>query len=107
MHRVASSQTGYDRNYLQVLMQQVEVAIGHRWSAAFPHVNGDYIEDLDSEAYQRHGQSRAFVSPDARFAACGDYFLGGQEKHLLGKIEGAVLSGTAAAEGIIKSVTQT
>ena len=60
-------------------------SVGHRWGAAFPIPSQDY-QDIDCQ----------FLEAE-HFVACGDYF-----GKLSGRIEGACLSGQAAAKEILK-----
>lgn len=83
---------------MQQLLNQVEVSIGHRWSAGFPSLTEDANKILDQQSYAVNGKSRAYVDSSAHFAACGDYLVG---KHIQGRLEGAILSGIAAADSII------
>ena len=62
-------------------------AVGHRWSAAFPSV---------TEANQ---EKECFFNIDHRFIGCGDYM-----GKLTGRIEGAYLSGNAAASALLDTV---
>jgi predicted NAD/FAD-dependent oxidoreductase len=68
------------------------VSIGHRWGAAFPSpacpTNG--AAEQAQEWYSDLGENR--------FAACGDYFIGNYP----GRVEGAYLSGLAAAAAVWK-----
>lgn len=78
-------------------------AISHRWSAAFPSwKHNASVRDLfaASPGYTIHGQGRSFVHPLSRFAACGDYLVPSEEAD---GIEAAVISGLAAADGILKA----
>lgn len=65
-------------------LPSVVTAIGHRWGAAFPLPPPHYTD--------RECQMVA----SAHFVACGDYF------HFPGRIEGAYLSGKAAAEQLLR-----
>eukprot|EP00555_Chaetoceros_dichaeta_P013065 CAMPEP_0198270296 /NCGR_PEP_ID=MMETSP1447-20131203/44535_1 /TAXON_ID=420782 /ORGANISM="Chaetoceros dichaeta, Strain CCMP1751" /LENGTH=402 /DNA_ID=CAMNT_0043962251 /DNA_START=10 /DNA_END=1218 /DNA_ORIENTATION=- len=62
-------------------------AVGHRWSAAFPIVS------------QQGGEDKCFTDFNNRFVACGDYC-----GKYTGRIEGAFLSGKAAADTIISEI---
>lgn len=65
----------------------IEYAVGHRWGAAFPIPNDEFIE--------KHSELIA----DKNFIACGDYF-----GKLSGKMEGAYLSGLSAANQLCKII---
>jgi hypothetical protein len=83
--------------------ENVLCAISHRWSAAFPSWKGGAsVDDLfaTSPGYTLYGQGRSFVHPLSRFAACGDYLVPANEAD---GIEAAVISGIAAADGILKA----
>lgn len=77
------------------------VSIGHRWSAAFPNAVKPPEEVLPTVGYIELGKSRAFIHPLTQFAACGDYL---PEATVRGRIEGAVLSGIAAADGVMRAI---
>lgn len=81
--------------------ENVAVCIGHRWSAGFPSLNADLNHILDHDGFQVQGGGRSFVSKAAHFAACGDYLV---PKNIQGRIEGAALSGIAAADGILATL---
>lgn len=98
LHQFASTQPSYDKQRLQQLLSKVGVSIGHRWSAAFPSLTEDASSILDQQSYVVNGKSRAYVDSSTHFAACGDYLVG---KHIQGRLEGAILSGIAAADSII------
>merc|ERR1712238_465190 len=59
----------------------IMASTGHRWGAAFPIPNQDFI-DMESQ-----------LIASEKFVACGDYF-----GKLSGRIEGAFLSGRSAAK---------
>lgn len=83
--------------------ENVLCAISHRWSAAFPSwKDSASVHDLfaTSPGYTIYGQGRSFVHPLSRFAACGDYLVPANESD---GIEAAVISGIAAADGILKA----
>jgi len=75
-----------DKNDVQV-PPVVATAIGHRWAAAFPIPPKELVE-MESQLIA----SKTFV-------ACGDYFK------LPGRIEGAHLSGVAAANQIYNEIS--
>ena len=62
-------------------------AIGHRWGAAFP-ITSTSLQSTPCE-----------MDLDHHFVACGDYF-----GELSGRLEGAYLSGNAAANLLCKQV---
>ena len=69
---------------------QIVSAVGHRWSAAFPSVPAS-------------AQGREyFIDTDHRFIGCGDYM-----GKLTGRIEGAYLSGNAAASALLDAIQGT
>ncbi|KAL3768552.1 hypothetical protein ACHAW5_004963 [Stephanodiscus triporus] len=70
-------------------------SVGHRWGAAFP-VHGKKNGDGDGNAFIRMD---CHVDATRRFVACGDYF---GVHH--GNVEGAFLSGRAAANRLIRHV---
>lgn len=61
-------------------------AVGHRWSAAFPSVP------------ESSKNNECFVDIEHRFIGCGDYM-----GKLVGRVEGAYLSGTAAASALLNA----
>lgn len=63
----------------------IVTSVGHRWGAAFPILSQEY-QDMNCQ----------FIASE-QFVACGDYF-----GKLSGRIEGAYLSGQAAANEIIQ-----
>jgi predicted NAD/FAD-dependent oxidoreductase len=67
---------------------------GHRWSAAFPDTDSasSPVERLSGTV----GGNECFAVPESAFVACGDYF----PRCHPGSIEGAYLSGRAAADVI-------
>ncbi|CAJ1952961.1 unnamed protein product [Cylindrotheca closterium] len=65
---------------------KVVASFGHRWGAAFP-IAGEHYSNREVQTYP----SRSFIS-------CGDYF-----GKLSGRIEGAYLSGIAAATELLHS----
>ena len=82
-------------------------AVGHRWGAAFPVVPPSPSSSSSSSSSGGQGERASAAAtteewclalPDRRFVACGDYFGG----PLAGRIEGAYLSGTAAARRLLR-----
>lgn len=68
----------------QMEIPAVVTSVGHRWGAAFP-VPSKVYQDMNCQLIESE-----------HFVACGDYF-----GNLSGRIEGAYLSGQAAADKII------
>lgn len=69
----------------KVEIPSVVLSVGHRWGAAFPILSQEY-----------QGMNCQLIESE-KFVACGDYF-----GKLSGRIEGAYLSGQAAANEIIQ-----
>jgi predicted NAD/FAD-dependent oxidoreductase len=63
---------------------------GHRWGAAFP---ASFVPGSENTG------GRAYVDSERHLAAVGDYFT----SEASARVEGAYLSGSAAARGIIDS----
>ncbi|KAL7490871.1 hypothetical protein ACHAWT_000397 [Skeletonema menzelii] len=64
-------------------------SMGHRWGAAFPSfIKQELFKEIESQVF-----------PEQQFAACGDYF-----GTYAGRVEGAFLSGRAAANEVLKYV---
>ena len=64
-------------------------SMGHRWGAAFPSfIKQESFKEMESQAL-----------PEKQFVACGDYF-----GIYAGRVEGAFLSGRAAANEVLKHV---
>lgn len=64
-------------------------SMGHRWGAAFPSfIKQELFKEMESQVF-----------PEQKFAACGDYF-----GTYAGRVEGAFLSGRAAANEVLKYV---
>mmetsp|Transcript_45054 Transcript_45054/g.50211 ORF Transcript_45054/g.50211 Transcript_45054/m.50211 type:complete len:409 (-) Transcript_45054:111-1337(-) len=72
---------GKDNNNSTIDIPPIMASTGHRWGAAFPIPNQDFI-DMESQ-----------LIASEKFVACGDYF-----GKLSGRIEGAFLSGRSAAK---------
>ena len=74
-------------------MPKVIESIGHRWGAAFPFY------------FEKEGKENIFLNMDChldtdnQFIACGDYF-----SRYSGSVEGAWLSGRAAANHLIEQL---
>lgn len=100
--RECKSQT-WQRSIEQFLSpENVLINVSHRWSSGFSSWKNNACPEsifADSHEYTTYGNRCSFVDPDTQFAACGDYLAPKSVKH---GIEAAVLSGFAAAEGIIK-----
>lgn len=79
----------------QMSTPKIVDSIGHRWGAAFP----SFIKQKGTEDQNMFKQVECQVFPEQQFAACGDYF----GTHA-GRVEGAFLSGRAAAEKVLKCV---
>jgi predicted NAD/FAD-dependent oxidoreductase len=74
-----------------IAVPEVVASIGHRWGAAFPIVPSDHmLMEVESQCI-----------PSKRFVACGDYF-----GKLSGRIEGAFLSGSSAADRLYNEIQQ-
>lgn len=71
-------------------------SIGHRWGAAFPSfIKPKGTEDQNNMFQEMECQ----VFPEQQFVACGDYF-----GTYAARVEGAFLSGRAAAKEVLKCV---
>jgi renalase len=68
---------------------EVNLMTGHRWSAAFPSKKVN-ISGTCNEPY--------YLDEESHLACCGDYFTA------VGRIEGAYLSGAAAAKAILATI---
>ena len=68
----------------------VELSMGHRWSAAFPS-----LKDKKPSS-----DMRCYVNMNARFIACGDYFDGSSP----GRIKSAAVSGLEAAKHLLQGL---
>lgn len=77
-------------------LPKIVSAIGHRWSAAFP-VPPSHTINTDTEG----NENLFYVDPKHQFVACGDYI-----GKYSGRIEGAYLSASAAADAIQKMIQQ-
>ena len=98
-----------DSNNANVLQQVTSTMISnavlvraHRWSAAFPSTTRPFKEVFDAKCYL-NGKNQAYVDEALQFAACGDYLV--QEGEGFGKMEGAAVSGMAAAEVIAQQLS--
>jgi len=78
------------------IISSIRHSVGHRWGAAFPL----HIETQDSKQ-NPFLDTECHMDSDKQFVACGDYF---GEHH--GTVEGAFLSGRAAAECLIRQVNE-
>ena len=85
-----TAQTGGEEESKQMSNNfKIVDSMGHRWGAAFPSfVTQGLFTEMES-----------LVFPEKQFVACGDYFGG-----YAARIEGAFLSGRAAANDILKCV---
>jgi len=81
---------------IEKLFSQVEIVIGHRWSAGFSGMKQP-LHTVLSPAYYDPNTRRSFVDPNTQFAACGDYLV---DTPILSTVEGAVLSGVDVAQRI-------
>ena len=72
-------------------------SIGHRWGAAFPTFTKQQAREENDNAFK---DKECLILPEEKFAACGDYF--GASFH--GRVEGAFLSGRAAANEVLKFI---
>ncbi|KAL7536771.1 hypothetical protein ACHAXR_007388 [Thalassiosira sp. AJA248-18] len=94
MSMTSSNDGEQDDQQQLVEIPKIIRSMGHRWGAAFPlHIekNGEMCMYRKMECYVDDGK---------QFIACGDYF-GGYH----GSVEGAFLSGRAAANHLIEQVT--
>lgn len=72
-------------------------AIGHRWGAAFPSFTKQQTtEEKNGNAFK---DKECQILPEEKFVACGDYF-----GSFHGRVEGAFLSGRAAANEVLKFI---
>lgn len=70
-------------------------SIGHRWGAAFP----SFLKQKGTEDQNMFKDMECQVFPQQQFVACGDYF-----GTYAARVEGAFLSGRAAAKEVLKCV---
>lgn len=80
----------------QVKIPKIVHSIGHRWGAAFPSFTKQQATEKDNAFKDKECQ----ILPEEKFVACGDYF--GALFH--GRVEGAFLSGRAAANEVLKFI---
>lgn len=82
------------------ILSGAEIIKTHRWSAAFPSLSEPLENVLDKYNYVEAGGSNSYVDSQLHFAACGDYLP--HDTQVFGRIEGAAISGLAAAKGILR-----
>ena len=94
------SGTKLDSSESEVVVD-VELSIGHRWSAAFPSIT-KLADNNNNNKEEEQPNKKCYVNWNARFIACGDYF----DSSSSGRIESAAVSGLEAAQNLIQVVDQ-
>lgn len=77
----------------EATLPKIVDSIGHRWGAAFP----SFTKQQTTENDNAFKDKECLILPEEKFAACGDYF-----GSFHGRVEGAFLSGRAAANEVLK-----
>mmetsp|Transcript_11816 Transcript_11816/g.17612 ORF Transcript_11816/g.17612 Transcript_11816/m.17612 type:complete len:440 (+) Transcript_11816:80-1399(+) len=82
------AKSGWDDSK-QVSTPKIVDSMGHRWGAAFPSfIKQELFKEMECQVF-----------PEQQFVACGDYF-----GTYAARVEGAFLSGRAAANEVLKCV---